>query len=57
MTLNIQRRFDGKKGICLPKTPLKVISYGREQATIGNHEIIEVIENDIRYVKKWFVLS
>lgn len=30
------------------ETPLKVISYGKEQATMGNHKIIEVIENDTR---------
>ena len=31
------------------ETPLKVISYGKEQATMGNHKIIEVIENDTRF--------
>ena len=31
------------------ETPLKVISYGKEQATIGNHKIIEVIESDTRF--------
>ena len=31
------------------QTPLKVISYGKEQATMGNHKIIEVIENDTRF--------
>lgn len=30
-------------------TPLKVISYGKEQATIGNHNIIEIIESDRRF--------
>ena len=30
-------------------TPIKVISYGKEQATIGNHNIIEVIESDRRF--------
>ena len=31
------------------ETPLKVISYGKEQATMGNHKIIEVIESDTRF--------
>ena len=31
------------------ETPIKVISYGKEQATIGNHKIIEVIESDTRF--------
>jgi hypothetical protein len=31
------------------ETPLKVISYGKEQTTIGNHKIIEAIENDTRF--------
>ena len=31
------------------ETPLKVISYGKEQASMGNHKIIEVIENDTRF--------
>lgn len=31
------------------ETPLKVISYGKEQATMGDHKIIEVIENDTRF--------
>lgn len=31
------------------KTPLKVISYGKEQASIGNHMIIEIIENDRKF--------
>lgn len=33
------------------KTPLKVISYGKEQASIGNHMIIEIIENDRKNFK------
>ena len=31
------------------ETPLKVISYGKEQVTMGNHKIIEVIESDTRF--------